>query len=53
MESDDEDQVTLVQVGEERFPIGEVTEEVIARMTPSEKETYIQQYQEFYAYIYD
>lgn len=53
IESDGDDQVMLVQVGQQKIPITEINEEVIERMTASEKDLYIQQYQEFYAHIYD
>jgi len=39
MDDDDEDDnVPLVVVGSERIPINQVNEDVIAKMTPSEKE---------------
>jgi transcription initiation factor TFIIE subunit alpha len=50
---DDDDHVTLVNVGAQKIPINEITEAEISRMTPSEKETYIQQYQDMYSHMYD
>lgn len=51
MEDDDEDDsIPLVIVGSEKIPITEVSEDIIAKMTPQEKETYVQQYQEHYNY---
>ncbi|CAG7835675.1 unnamed protein product, partial [Allacma fusca] len=50
---DDDDQVILVNVGSHKIPINEISETEISRMTPSEKETYIQQYQDMYSHMYD
>jgi len=54
IEDDDErDQAPLVVVGNEKIPLTEIKPEIINRMTNSEKETYLQQYQDYYADIYD
>jgi transcription initiation factor TFIIE subunit alpha len=53
MESDEDESVPMVAVGNDKIPLTDINEDVIARMSASEKETYIQQYQEFYAHIYD
>lgn len=47
-EDDDDDSVPVVTVGSERVPINQVTPDVIAKMTPAEKEAYVQQYQDFF-----
>jgi transcription initiation factor TFIIE subunit alpha len=65
MEEEDEDdeimedvvepseQVPLVTVGKERIPVGEVNADVIARMTVTEKDAYIQLYHEMFGHLYD
>ena len=54
MDSDEDDgHVVYVSIGSQKIPLHEVTEDDIHRMTPSEKETYIQQYQEMYSHMYD
>ncbi|XP_046960884.1 general transcription factor IIE subunit 1 [Vanessa cardui] len=56
MESDDsesEDNAPTVMVNGKPVPITSIDDDVIARMTPSEKETYIQVYQEYYSHMYD
>lgn len=53
MESDEDESVPSVQVGNKTIPITEINDEIIAEMTPSEKELYIQVYQEYYSHIYD
>lgn len=35
------------------IPITNISDDTIALMTPSEKETYIQVYQEYYSHMYD
>jgi magnesium-transporting ATPase (P-type) len=47
-DDDDKDSGPIVDVGSERIHINLVTEQVIARMTPAEKESYVQQYQEYH-----
>lgn len=56
MESDDSDSdenVPTVLVNGKSVPITDVDDDVIAQMTPTEKDTYIQIYQEYYSHIYD
>jgi len=53
MDSDDEELTPVVQVGSRSIPITEVDDALIAEMTPQEKETYIQVYQEYYSHMYD
>jgi len=49
MEDDeDDDSVPLVTVGADKIPLSSITEDVIARMTPGEKEVYVQVYQDHY-----
>ena len=52
MESDDEDNL-MVTVGDQKYALNEVTEELVARMTPEEKEAYIRLTQDLYASIYE
>ena len=52
MESDDDDD-DMVMIGGERVPYHEVTDEMVQRMTPQEKEVYIQTGQEMYQDMYD
>ncbi|CAH1401859.1 unnamed protein product [Nezara viridula] len=53
MDSEDEELVPVIKVGEKSIPITEVDDSLIAEMTPQEKETYIQIYQEYYSHMYD
>lgn len=52
-DSDEEDLVPVIKVGDRSVPINEVDDTLIAEMTPQEKETYIQIYQEYYSHMYD
>lgn len=52
-EDDDDDDVPMVTVGDQRILLHEVTGEIVARMTPSEKDAYIKLGQEVYSNIYD
>ena len=54
-DSDDEDQVPMVSVGDEKIPLTDVQSDpqLIAKMTPAEKDAYIQLYQEYYNDMYD
>lgn len=54
METDgsDGDEVSVMVAGKP-VPLDEVNDEVIAHMTPQEKEAYIQIYQETYSHMYD
>lgn len=51
--SDDEDSAPVVMVGGKPIPVTQVDDGIIAQMTPSEKEAYIQTYQECYSNLYD
>ncbi|XP_013177940.1 PREDICTED: general transcription factor IIE subunit 1 [Papilio xuthus] len=56
MESEDsesEDNAPTVIVNGKAVPLTSVDDDVIAKMSPAEKETYIQIYQEYYSHIYD
>ncbi|XP_064628949.1 general transcription factor IIE subunit 1-like [Lineus longissimus] len=54
MESDDDDDgVPMVSIGDTKVPINEVSEEMVAKMTLSEKEAYIKLGQEMYADMYE
>jgi transcription initiation factor TFIIE subunit alpha len=53
MESDDEELTPTVSVGGRTFAITDVDDQLIAKMTPEEKESYIHIYQEYYAHMYD
>lgn len=48
----DSDEPTVLVAGKP-IPLDEVNDEIIAQMTPQEKETYIQVYQETYSHMYD
>ncbi|XP_026751004.1 general transcription factor IIE subunit 1 [Galleria mellonella] len=56
MESDDsdsEDNAPTVLVNGKAVPLTKIDDTIIAQMTPSEKETYIQVYQDYYSHMYD
>lgn len=53
MESDEDESTPSVRVGNKIIPITEINDEIIAEMSPTEKEEYIQVYQEYYSHIYD
>ncbi|KAL0277718.1 UNVERIFIED_CONTAM: hypothetical protein PYX00_004909 [Menopon gallinae] len=53
MSSDDDDNAPVVQVGGKFIPVTLIDNNLIAEMTPSEKEAYIQTYQEYYSNLYD
>lgn len=53
MSSDDEDNAPVVMVGGKPIPVTQVDDRIISQMTPSEKEAYIQTYQECYSNLYD
>ncbi|PSN30913.1 General transcription factor IIE subunit 1 [Blattella germanica] len=53
MDSDDDDLIPVVSVGDKSVPVTEVNDTLIAQMTPAEKEAYIQVYQEYYSHMYD
>lgn len=52
IESESDTEVPTIFVGNQTIPVNEVSDEHIAQMTPQEKETYIQVYQEFYSHLY-
>ncbi|XP_028170993.1 general transcription factor IIE subunit 1 [Ostrinia nubilalis] len=52
-DSDSDDNAPTVLVNGKAVPITSVDDDVIAQMTPTEKETYIQVYQEYYSHMYD
>jgi len=53
MDSEDDDMEPTVYVGGRAVAMSEINDALIAQMTPSEKETYIQLYQEHYSHMYD
>lgn len=53
MDSEDDESVPVVLVGPRSIPITDINDQIISEMTPSEKELYIQIYQEYYSHIYD
>lgn len=52
-DSDSDENVPTVLVNGKTVPLTDVDDDVIAQMTPTEKETYIQVYQEYYSHMYD
>ncbi|KAH9644251.1 hypothetical protein HF086_003750 [Spodoptera exigua] len=52
-DSDTDDNAPTVLVNGKTVPLTSVDDDVIAQMTPTEKETYIQVYQEYYSHMYD
>ena len=54
MESDDEDDAApMVTIGDRRLAYHDVTDEMVAMMTPAEKEEYIRIGQEMYENYYE
>ncbi|KYN05787.1 PREDICTED: general transcription factor IIE subunit 1 [Cyphomyrmex costatus] len=53
MDSEDDELVPTVSVGGKTVAITDVNDILIAEMTPIEKESYIQTYQEYYSHMYD
>ncbi|KAL1397439.1 hypothetical protein pipiens_009762 [Culex pipiens pipiens] len=49
----DGDDVPTVTVAGRPFPLDEINDTLIAEMTPQEKETYIQVYQDHFSHMYD
>lgn len=47
MDSDSDEEIPKVRVGDLEFPVNEVPSEQIEKMTASEKDAYVQLYQEF------
>ena len=50
---DDDGDIPTVKVGNEEYAITDIDETITAKMTPEEKDRYIQIYQDFYANVYD
>lgn len=53
MDSEDDDLIPTVSVAGKSVSITDVNDALIAEMTPTEKEAYIQVYQEYYSHMYD
>lgn len=54
MDEDDSDgDVPTVMVGNRFYPVNEINDKLIAKMTAHEKELYIQSFQEYYSNLYD
>lgn len=53
MESEEEETAPLVTIGHLQVPYDEVTEEMISRMTPAEKEAFIKLGQDMYEDMYN
>ncbi|XP_043270013.1 general transcription factor IIE subunit 1 isoform X2 [Venturia canescens] len=53
MESEDDELVPTVTVGNKTVAITSVNNALIEEMTPAEKDAYIQTYQEYYSHMYD
>ncbi|XP_033635812.1 general transcription factor IIE subunit 1-like [Asterias rubens] len=52
-EDDEEEEEVMVMVGGRPVPFQDVTDELVSRMSPAEKEAYIKKGQEAYAAMYD
>ncbi|XP_035906113.1 general transcription factor IIE subunit 1 [Anopheles stephensi] len=53
MDSASDDDIPTVTVAGKPYPLDEINDTLIADMTPQEKETYIQVYQDHFSHIYD
>lgn len=53
MESDDDDMEPTVSVGGRIVPLSEVNDDLVTQMTQSEKDAYIQLFQDHYSHVYD
>lgn len=53
MDSDEDDMVPVIMIGDKSVPVTEVNDTLIAQMTPIEKGEYIRIYQEYYSHMYD
>lgn len=51
-DDDDDVDVPTVYVSGKAYPLDEINDELIADMTQTEKESYIQVYQEHYSHMY-
>lgn len=52
-EMDDVEDVPTVMVGDQMYPIDDIDDALIAKMTPQEKEVYIQVYQDHFSPMYE
>ena len=52
-DDDDDEEEAIVSIGGTKVPYHEVTEDMVAKMTPSEKEQYIKIGQEMYQDMYE
>ncbi|XP_058830198.1 general transcription factor IIE subunit 1 [Topomyia yanbarensis] len=53
MDTDSDDDMPMVTVAGRPHPLDEINDTLIAEMTPQEKETYIQVYQDHFSHMYD
>ncbi|XP_035785667.1 general transcription factor IIE subunit 1-like [Anopheles albimanus] len=53
MDSDSDDDMPTVTVAGKPYPLDEINDKLIADMSPQEKETYVQVYQDHFSHIYD
>lgn len=53
MDSESDDDSPIVIVAGKPYPIDEIDDNLIAQMTPQEKDTYIQIYQDHFSHMYD
>ncbi|KAK3932806.1 General transcription factor IIE subunit 1 [Frankliniella fusca] len=53
MDSDDDDMEPTVSVGGRVVPLSEVNDDLVAQMTQSERDAYIQLFQDHYSHVYD
>lgn len=53
MDTDSDDDTPTVTVAGRPYPLDEINDTLIAEMTPQEKETYIQVYQDHFSHMYD
>lgn len=53
LDSEEDDLIPVVTVRNRTVPITEVDDQLIQEMSPQEKETYIQVYQEYYSHVLD
>lgn len=53
MDSDSDEESVTVFVEGKAYPIDEINDGLVAKMTPQEKETYIQVYQENFSHMYE
>lgn len=53
MDSDSDEESVTVFVEGKPYPIDEIYDSLVAKMTPQEKEAYIQIYQDNYSHMYE